>query len=474
MRVIRYNNDVKSTVVYSKTEFFSNDIVTPMAAYLTLDRPNAFFLESVEKGHAMGRFSIIGLDPLIRLKGYEDRLEYTANGKVQIVKGNPLDTLSDISRAMDHRPTGGSPIKSGFFGYFSWDIIQSIEPVTVHAGNAPLFDFQMPKYLIVFDHARQLMYITQSSVEPLITNDGILAMKRTIMGPLPVGADDEVSHPPTLDWDQVSSNWSKSGYEAAVDTIKEHIKEGDIFQAVLSQRFWVPQKKSPLAVYRSLRQINPSPYMFYFNYGDTKIIGSSPEILVKSQDGAATLRPIAGTRLRVRGNESALIESLTSDEKEVSEHIMLVDLGRNDLGRVCDTDSIQISDLMSIEQYSHVIHMVTNVQGSLTPNTTPMDVFKATFPAGTVSGAPKIRAIEIINHLEPTPRGIYSGSVGYFNLDGACDFCISIRTIVASDGAYHVQAGAGIVNDSVPDSEYNETKNKAQGILLACFNGGKA
>lgn len=228
-------------------------------------------------------------------------------------------------------------------------------------------------------------------------------------------------------------------------------------------------------VYRALRHINPSPYMFYFNYGDYHLIGSSPEILVKATKGQATLRPIAGTRKRHIQNDDTLITELKADEKEVAEHIMLVDLGRNDLGRVCQFDSVKVSDLMGIDVYSHVIHMVTNVTGELLYGVTPIDLIKTVFPAGTVSGAPKIRAIEIINQLEPTPRGFYSGAVGYFNLDGDTDFCIAIRTIVKNQhGDYDVQAGAGIVNDSVPENEYNETLTKAEGVLLACLQGNNA
>ena len=274
-----------------------------------------------------------------------------------------------------------------------------------------------------------------------------------------------------MDWDKVDFKWSKDGYENAVLKIKEHIKEGDIFQAVLSQRFTVQTKQDSLSIYRALRHINPSPYMFYFNYGDYKLIGSSPEILVKSTAGKAVLRPIAGTRKRTFKNEDELIEDLKNDEKEVAEHIMLVDLGRNDLGRVCHFDSIKINDLMTIERYSHVLHMVTNIEGALKNNVTPIDLFKATFPAGTVSGAPKIKAIELINGLEPIARDAYAGSVGYFSFDGDCDFCISIRTIIQNEDGYHVQAGAGIVNDSIPENEYNETKSKAQGVLLACLAG---
>ena len=337
--------------------------------------------------------------------------------------------------------------------------------------DARLFDFQIPKILVVFDHADQVIYITNSDTKPIASDQAIRAVFDQLQSSLKDSRIHPISRPTDLDWRNVSSNWSQDGYEKAVLKAKDYIKEGDIFQAVLSQRFSMPKQKDSLSVYRSLRHINPSPYMFYFNYGNTKIIGSSPEILVKSSNGVATVRPIAGTRKRSGGNEAELIDDLKSDDKEVAEHIMLVDLGRNDLGRVCDYNTITTNDLMTIERYSHVLHMVTNVTGTLKENMTPIDLFKATFPAGTVSGAPKIRAIQIINELEPDARHIYSGSVGYFSFSGDCDFCIAIRTIIEDDDGYHVQAGAGVVTDSLPENEYNETKSKAQGVIMACFNG---
>ena len=457
--------------IYSKTCQFNNDLLTPIAAYLKLNQSDAFFLESVEKGHAIGQFSIIGFDPLIRMQGYNQYLLKIEGDNQLVIDGNPLDCLKTFYRQIDHVQEGDSPIKLGFFGHFCWEVIQVIESINVSNTNGPIFDFQIPKMLVVFDHAQQTISITQSDSKPITSTKDIELLFDSIKQPLPDSVQASISKPLEMDWSKVDSSWSKDGYEDAVLKIKDHIKEGDIFQAVLSQRFTVQTKQDSLSVYRALRHINPSPYMFYFNYGDYKLIGSSPEILVKSTSGKAILRPIAGTRLRTFENEDELIKDLKADEKEVAEHIMLVDLGRNDLGRVCHFDTIKINDLMTIERYSHVLHMVTNVEGTLKSNVSPIDLFKATFPAGTVSGAPKIKAIEIINGLEPIARDAYSGSVGYFSFDGDCDFCISIRTIIQNDDGYHVQAGAGIVNDSIPENEYNETKNKAQGILLACLGG---
>jgi anthranilate synthase component 1 len=465
---------VNSLQIYSTTLAFNNDLLTPIAAYLKLNKPDAFFLESVEKGHAVGQYSMIGMDPLVRVQGYSDYVTYYHDDEQIMLDGNPLDHLETIYKSINHVQKGKTPIKLGFFGFFGWDVIQAIEKLHVKSSNSPVFDLQIPRVLIVFDHAQQLIYITCTDTEAVNHAAQIESIFNQMKTPLQDTIHAAISKPSTLDWDKVSTNWSKEGYESAVLKIKDHIKEGDIFQGVLSQRFTVPCEKDSLSVYRALRHINPSPYMFYFNYGDYKLIGSSPEILVKSNNGVATLRPIAGTRKRTYEHEDELVKDLKADDKEVAEHIMLVDLGRNDLGRVCFFDTIKVNDLMTIEQYSHVIHMVSNVTGKLKSSVSPIDLFKATFPAGTVSGAPKIKAIEIINDLEPDSRGVYSGSVGYFNFDGDCDFCIAIRTILQDDRGYHVQAGAGIVNDSVPESEYNETKNKAQGVLMACFNGDSA
>ena len=465
-----YNNAVESTKVFSVTKKFNNDLSTPMSAYLKLNEPDAFFLESVEKGESIGRYSMIGLDPLIKLQGYDDYMAVIQQGEQTMIDGDPLKNLNLFYKGMSQEQVGETPVKNGFFGYFSWEVIGAIESLKVQRKSDQLYEFQIPKKLLVFDHAQQAIYITITSFENIDGEREMNELLQKIELPLPGGIHASISQPSQINWDDIETNWSKEGFEEGVERIQHHIKEGDIFQGVISQKFKVESKKDSLSVYRALRHINPSPYMFYFNYGDYKIIGSSPEILVKATGGVATVRPIAGTRKRTYENEDAIIDDLKNDEKEVAEHIMLVDLGRNDLGRVCQFETVKISNLMSIEQYSHVIHMVTNVDGQLKKGMTPIDLFKATFPAGTVSGAPKIRAIEIINDVEPEPRHIYSGAIGYFNLDGDMDLCIAIRSIIADDTGYTVQAGAGVVNDSIPENEYNETRNKAQGVLMACLD----
>ena len=465
---------MESINVTSVTQAFNNDLTTPMAAYLKLNEPDAFFLESVEKGASIGRYSMIGLEPLIKVQGYDDYMMVMKQGEQVMVDGHPLENLNLMYKSMTHTQVGKTPIKIGFFGHFTWEVMSAIEGVNLNRASDQLYEFQIPKKLIVFDHAQQEITITITSFEVGDGKDEMADVIEKIQSPLPAALHASISQPVAINWDKVSSNWTKEGFESGVEKVKAHIKEGDIFQGVISQKFRVEREKDSLSVYRALRHINPSPYMFYFNYGDYKIIGSSPEILVKASGGKATVRPIAGTRKRTYENEDALVEDLKNDEKEVAEHIMLVDLGRNDLGRVCKYNSVKISDLMTIEAYSHVLHMVTNVEGELADGMTPIDLFKATFPAGTVSGAPKIRAIEIINEVEPDPRHIYSGSVGYFNLEGDVDFCIAIRSIIADSKGYTVQAGAGIVNDSVPENEYHETRNKAQGVLMACLSGDDA
>ncbi|MEK9728231.1 MAG: chorismate-binding protein, partial [Candidatus Margulisiibacteriota bacterium] len=306
--------------IYSKTIAFNNDLLTPIAAFLKLNQQDGFFLESVEKGHAVGQFSMIGFDPLYRVQGYADYITTSDNENQTMVDGNPLNELSKIYKRIQHHQDGETPVKIGFFGYFSWEVIQTIESIDFNLPNQKIFDFQIPKILIVFDHAKQMLSITETDFQPIRSTQRIENIYKNIRSPIADSHFEQVSMPSAVDWDHVESNWSKDGYESAVLKVKEHIREGDIFQAVISQRFSVPHQKDSLSVYRTLRHINPSPYMFYFNYGEFKLIGSSPEILVKCTDGVATLRPIAGTRKRTFNNEEALVAELKADEKEVAEH----------------------------------------------------------------------------------------------------------------------------------------------------------
>jgi anthranilate synthase component 1 len=469
--VLGYTYTVEILNVVSKTQEFSNDLTTPMSAYLKLSAPYTFLLESVEQGAAVGRYSMIGIDPIIKVQGYTNYMALITTNENTVIDGDPLKKLDALYRHIYHQHTGGTPIKNGFFGYFTWEIIEKIEAINLKKNDGLLYEFQWPSVLIIFDHVSQSIHITASQLGPFDATEKINQVLEKIRRPLPATQHINVISPMDMDWNLVKTNWGKSEFMTAVETIQHHIKEGDIFQGVLSQKLFITSNQDSLSVYRALRHINPSPYMFYFNYGEYKVIGSSPEMLVRARQGKATVRPIAGTRKREYGREDDLIEDLKNDEKEVAEHIMLVDLGRNDLGRICNINTIDVSDMMSIEMYSHVIHMVTNVTGELLRGATPVDILRAVFPAGTLSGAPKIKAIQIIDSVEPYPRHLYGGAIGYFNTDGDVDFCIAIRTLVSRvPGQYELQVGAGIVNDSIPENEYNETLNKAQGVLMACLD----
>lgn len=461
--------------LYCRCTTYHNDMLTPMSAYMSVRQSNSFLLESVEHGESLGKVSIIGCEPLMTVIGDSAGITISLKDRTSRVNGNPLDALATVHDSIDCDYCSESPIQNGLYGYFSWSVIQAIEPIVLkQSTNIPMFHFQVPEKLVIFDHAKQFIYVVATSLVP----DAFVSLDDWVAS-LSSSTKDmnqrRLSTIPPLNWNDVTPNITKEDYMDGVKRVKHHIKEGDIFQGVLSQRFDVKKKKSPLEVYRSLRHINPSPYMVYFDYGHTQLIGSSPEILVQLTDGVARVRPIAGTRKR-HGSvvEQSVIDDLVSDEKERAEHIMLVDLGRNDLGRVCEFDSIDVSDVMSIERYSHVIHMVSNVTGKIKQSVSPIDVIKATFPAGTVSGAPKIRAIQLLTDIEPDPRGIYSGAIGYMGFHGSMDMCIAIRTIVGTDDLYSVQAGAGIVYDSIPELEYEETRSKAHGVLQACWCGDVA
>lgn len=359
-------------------------------------------------------------------------------------------------------------------GFFAWEIIAHIENITLGEKNGtpfPLMHFLFPGIIIAFDHAeRKIILVGLSDAKnQSILREQLKEIESKLAEPQK-GAPLAIETVPDEEiFKNVSCNIEKEDYKAAVEKAKHYIKEGDAFQIGVSQKFTLNSDKSPFTIYRSLRRINPSPYMFYFNFEDYQIIGSSPEIQTRLEGKKATLRPIAGTRPRIADKEEQLMQELQQDEKEIAEHIMLVDLGRNDLGRVCEYNSIKTADLMSIEKYSHVLHMVTNVEGQLKQGKSAFDLFKATFPAGTLSGAPKLRAIELIEEIEPDKRGLYGGALGYIDFRGNMDLCIIIRTIVGQNSQYHIQAGAGIVADSDPESEYEECRSKAKGVIKACF-----
>lgn len=466
------SNPVTLTPIYRK---LIADLDTPVSVYLKLQRPNSFLLESVIGGEQVARYSFIGLDPFLTM--------LTTEGETTIIEGQkktnlPLGAIdgleSIVSRYHMEKHPDLPPFIGGAVGFFSWEVIHDIESIQRFekpGSPFPIAQFLFPQSIVVFDHAKRELILVTLVQENLLSDaeKRLDALEESLKKSLPTSAiltPTEITEDPFA---YVESNYDEATFKAQIAQVKKHIYEGDVFQLVLSQKFKIKSNKNPMDIYRKLRSINPSPYMYFFDFGDYHIIGSSPEILVRLEEGIATVRPIAGTRPRIHGQEEALITELKQDPKECAEHLMLVDLGRNDLGRVCEFNSIQTTDLMSIEAYSHVLHMVSSIQGTLRPDKNAFDLFKATFPAGTLSGAPKIRAMQIIENLEPEQRGLYGGALGYIDFRGNMDLCIIIRTILAKNNTLYIQAGAGLVADSDPDLEYEESRNKAKGVLQACL-----
>jgi anthranilate synthase component 1 len=457
------------------------DLDTPLSAYLKLaDGPYSYLFESVQGGEKWGRYSIIGLPcrTLLRVCGHNIDIE--KDGKV-IETHESADPLSFIEEFQSHyrMPEVESMPRftGGLVGYFGYDTIRYIEPKLGDCPNPdplgnPDILLMVSDEVVVFDNLSGKLYVV-IHVNPAIDDafnvantrlDELVSKLRTATPEYEHGkAGEKVSESDFV------SGFTEDGFKQAVDRIKEYILEGDVMQTVLSQRLSIPFSAAPLDLYRALRTLNPSPYMYFLDLGDFQIVGSSPEILTRVEDGEVTVRPIAGTRPRgkTESEDRALEKDLLADPKELAEHLMLIDLGRNDVGRVAEIGSVELTDKMIIERYSHVMHIVSNVTGKLKKGMSAMDALRATFPAGTVSGAPKIRAMEIIDELEPVKRGVYSGAVGYLSWGGNMDTAIAIRTAVIKDGQLHIQAGAGIVADSVPQNEWDETMNKGRAVFRA-------
>jgi anthranilate synthase component I len=459
------------------------DLETPVSAFLKVRKGSySFLLESAEQEERTGRYSFLGTSPdfVVRGKGKNSEIYNNLTGEKRIITSdNPTGVIDNIlkeNRAPDYGFLPG--FSGGLIGYFSYDFVRQVENLPDNLKDdmdCPDFFFMFAGDIVIFDHfKRKIILVSNVDTRNLNTSprksyeDGLErleALKKKIEGPLflvePQGK--------TTQDKPFKSNFKRKDFIEAVKTARRYIKEGDIIQTVISQRWEKKLDASPFSIYRALRSVNPSPYMFYLDAGEVKLVGSSPEILVKLDNKTATVRPIAGTRPRGRNEkeETRLEKSLLNDEKERAEHIMLVDLGRNDLGRVCKPGSVKVTELMGIEKYSHVMHIVSNVEGILKPGKKATDLLKATFPAGTVTGAPKIRAMEIIEEIEPVKRGPYAGASGYFSLQGNMDFCINIRTFIVKDDIVYLQAGAGLVADSIPEKEYTETKNKAKGLMEA-------
>jgi anthranilate synthase component 1 len=477
------------------------DLETPVSAWYKLcaGEPYSFLLESVEGGEKLGRYSFLGSNPawVLETRGSQTQQRYR-EGRVETMTGNPFEILAAcLDPIQPVKLPQLPPGIGGLFGFWGYELIQWIEPrVPVYEAqpeDLPDGVWMQVDSLIIFDQVKRKIWAvayadlrdSNLTLEQAYQAacDRVVQLVDKLRHPLPEEAKPlEWLSPEAIAQNKIAlnyqSNTEKAKFCENVEKAKDYIRAGDIFQVVLSQRLETAYQGYPFNLYRSLRSINPSPYMAYYNFGDWQIIGSSPEIMVKAErheNGLkATVRPIAGTRKRGKTPEEdeALATELLADPKEVAEHIMLVDLGRNDLGRVCVNGSVSIDELMIIERYSHVMHIVSNVVGQLAPGKTAWDLLKATFPAGTVSGAPKIRAMEIIRELEPERRGPYSGVYGYYDFEGQLNSAIAIRTMVVRPDKTQghrvfVQAGAGLVADSVPESEYQETLNKARGLLEA-------
>ncbi|MGQ7960783.1 anthranilate synthase component I [Pseudomonas sp. SP16.1] len=458
------------------------DFDTPLSIYLKLaDAPNSYLLESVQGGEKWGRYSIIGLPArtVLRVHGHDVVVSTDGVEVERQQSADPLDFVEQFKARYQVPSIAGLPrFNGGLVGYFGYDSVRYVEQKLATCPNpdplgTPDILLMVSDAVVVFDNLAGKMHaiVLADPAEADAFERGqarlreiLHKLRQPITPRLGVDLSAPLGEEPAF-----RSSYSRGDYEAAVSAIKEYILAGDCMQVVISQRMSIDFKAAPIDLYRALRCINPTPYMYFFNFGDFHVVGSSPEVLVRVEDGLVTVRPIAGTRPRGASEEAdkALEVDLLSDAKEVAEHLMLIDLGRNDTGRVSQIGSVKLTEKMVIERYSNVMHIVSNVTGQLKPELSAMDALRAILPAGTLSGAPKIRAMQIIDELEPVKRGVYGGAVGYYAWNGNMDTAIAIRTAVIKDGELHVQAGAGIVADSVPALEWEETLNKRRAMFRA-------
>jgi len=461
------------------------DLETPVGAFLKLahGKPNTFLLESVEGGASRGRYSIIGLEPDViwRCRGGKGELNRDAQAAPFAFVPDtrpPLEGLrSLVAECRLDVPEGLPPMCGGLVGYLGYDMVRQMERLPDNNPDVlgvPEAMMARPTLWAIFDNVTDLLTLAA----PVYPRAGVsasaaweLARARLDAADAALARQVPLAAPPVAlpPLEEPKSNFTKAGFMAAVEKAKEYIAAGDAFQVVPSQRFAVPFALPPLALYRALRRISPAPFMFFLDYGSFTVTGSSPEILVRLRDGTVTIRPLAGTRRRGTTHEEdqALEAELLSDPKERAEHLMLLDLGRNDVGRVAELGTVRVTESFAIERFSHVMHIMSDVQGKLRPGLDAIDALVAGFPAGTLSGAPKVRAMEIIDELEPSRRGVYGGCACYFAADGTMDSCITLRTAVVKDGMMYVQAGGGVVADSDPEAEYEETRAKARALFRA-------
>ncbi|MGE4045905.1 MAG: anthranilate synthase component I, partial [Acetobacteraceae bacterium] len=460
-----------------------SDLETPVAAYLKLahGRPNAFLLESVEGGANRGRYSIIGMAPDLIWrcqdgKGSVNRHALSAPHAFVSDPRPPLDSLRAlIAETRLDVPASLPPMSGGLVGYLGYDMVRLMENLPAKNTDVlgvPEALMVRPTLFAIFDNVNdELTLVAPCYPSPDMSAEAAWQQVQNRLNEAEAALERPLPHqpPPVMlpDPPTPGSNFTKDGFLQAVDRCKEYIAAGDAFQIVISQRFSVPFALPPFALYRALRRINPAPFLFYLDFGSFSVVGSSPEILVRLRDGVVTIRPLAGTRRRGMTHEEdqALEKELLEDPKERAEHLMLLDLGRNDVGRVAAVGTVKVTESFVIERFSHVMHISSNVEGKLRPGLDALDALSAGFPAGTLSGAPKVRAMEIIEELEPDRRNIYAGCIGYFAANGTMDTCIGLRTALVKDGTMYVQAGAGIVADSVPVSEYEECHQKARALV---------
>ncbi|MCS7203245.1 MAG: anthranilate synthase component I [Thermodesulfovibrio sp.] len=458
------------------------DLDTPVGAFVKLNKKPSFLLESVIGGEKWGRYSIIGVDPCISIIVQKRKVKLVKFNSTFIYDDvNPFQFLKDFYKEFRVYQDKNLPrFFIGMVGYISYDTVKLFEKVPdidKPSVDMPDIFLMVPETVLIFDNLRQSIKIVynvmvERNIEYKEAETKIDEIIRVLKNHQDERFRTYLTFPEKelrMPIKEFSSNFTKEEFIDIVKKAKEYIYSGDIIQVVLSQRFETNLSRDPFDIYRSLRIINPSPYMFYIDTGDSYLIGSSPEILVRVEEGNITVRPIAGTRPRGKTEQEDIEfeRQLLSDEKEKAEHIMLVDLGRNDVGRVAEVGSVNVTELMTIERYSHVMHIVSNVEGKLLEGLDIFDVFMSCFPAGTVTGAPKVRAMQIIEELENIKRGVYAGAIGYFSFTGNMDMCIGIRMLVVKDTKIYIQAGAGIVADSIPENEYNETVSKATAMLKA-------
>jgi anthranilate synthase component 1 len=460
----------------------SADLLTPVSAFLAISQKesHAFLLESIERGEQIGRYTFLGARPYMRVRGQKGKIEIERGRKREILDGDIFQVVKRLLR--EHRPAtipGLPPFTAGAVGYFAYDVVRQLENIGEHAKDdlhVPDAELMFFDRLLAFDHLRHQIHIVAaadvSRENPRRAYDravkDIAALERKLVAGLSpaLWRKSSTSKKGKL---KVHAGTTRAGYMRGVERCKEYIAAGDIFQVVLSQRLDFIPEVAPFDLYRALRQVNPSPYLYFLKNGDTHILGSSPELLVRVTGRKLEYRPIAGTHPRGKdeAEDARLEQKMRGDEKERAEHVMLVDLGRNDLGRVSEYGSVKVKDLMYVERYSHVMHLVSALEGTLGKDLDALDAFAACFPAGTLSGAPKVRAMQIIEELEPTRRGVYGGSVFYADFAGNLDSCIAIRTMLMQGKKAYLQAGAGLVADSDPATEFDESMNKAGALLRA-------